>query len=718
MRILHLRLKNLNSLVGEWSVDFTHPDYESNGIFAIIGPTGAGKSTLLDAICLALYGKTPRLDKISKSSNEIMARQTGECFAEVTFETARGKYRCLWAQHRSHKKSGGELQSALREIVDAVTNTVLENHLNRVEAKIEEITGMDFQRFTRSMLLAQGSFDAFLQASPGERAPILEQITGTEIYSKISIGVFERTKEEIKRLENLQNNLAIIQLLSQEDEKSHSCEYQEKSEVSASLVKKLQILNEHKAWRSEMDRISLVLNDLSNRWNAYIAKEKTAHTDLKKLEQARKALNFEGDFRDLCSLKKLQEDDLKNHSSAIVEKSTLEKFLIEKDKELAMSQKGYEELLEKQMGELDIIKQVREIDKDEKIERKKLDELSEHIAKEEENAAIHKQAIEELQKKDEINKKHLRALHSYFETYASNESLVEKYSSIKENLERFKEKKRLTESKKTEYNSSLEQLNEAKKQAATYRTAYDIAKTSVENAGNLLKTISDDYEVISGGSDFLQWDEQRKALELQEKLLGELKTTFDLQRSCENKQKTILELIQSFKENLTAYQEKEEGIRQKKEGSDQKIEELLRQQELKNRLNTLEEERTQLCDHHPCPLCGSLEHPFAHGNIPDLRKVDEQLNEAKQETKELEKAYHGIVKEISKIETEIRSCTKNQEEEIKSLSKYNEKKLELLEKLDCNKENFPTVEEATRQHDVIGKNLKEFKEKYNTYMKK
>ena len=233
MRILHLRLKNLNSLVGEWSIDFTHPDYESNGIFAIIGPTGAGKSTLLDAICLALYGKTPRLDKISKSSNEVMARQTGECFAEVTFETARGKYRCFWAQHRSHKKAGGELQSAQREIVDAITNTVLENHLNRVEAKIEEITGMDFQRFTRSMLLAQGSFDAFLKASPSERAPILEQITGTEIYSKISIGVFERTKKEVKRLEDLQNDLAAIHLLSEEDQKNHAHEYQEKSEASA-----------------------------------------------------------------------------------------------------------------------------------------------------------------------------------------------------------------------------------------------------------------------------------------------------------------------------------------------------------------------------------------------------------------------------------------------------------------------------------------------------
>ena len=83
MKILELRFKNLNSLYGEWLIDFTDPEYVSNGIFALTGPTGAGKSTILDAICLALYGATPRLGKITKSGNEIMSRQTGECYAEV-----------------------------------------------------------------------------------------------------------------------------------------------------------------------------------------------------------------------------------------------------------------------------------------------------------------------------------------------------------------------------------------------------------------------------------------------------------------------------------------------------------------------------------------------------------------------------------------------------------------------------------------------------------
>ncbi|MEB3733716.1 AAA family ATPase [Halopseudomonas pachastrellae] len=104
MRILQVRFKNLNSLVGEWEIDLTHPAFASDGIFAITGPTGAGKTTILDAICLALYGRTPRLNKVTKSGNEIMSRQTGECFAEATFETQAGRYRCHWSQHRARKK--------------------------------------------------------------------------------------------------------------------------------------------------------------------------------------------------------------------------------------------------------------------------------------------------------------------------------------------------------------------------------------------------------------------------------------------------------------------------------------------------------------------------------------------------------------------------------------------------------------------------------------
>ena len=166
MKILELRFKNLNSLYGEWHIDFTAPEYE--GIFALTGPTGAGKSTILDALCLALYGATPRLQKITQSGNEIMSRRTGECYAELVFHSREGRYRCRWDQRRARKSADGALQAPEHQIADDQTGTILESKRSLVGAVIEEKTGMDFERFTRSVLLAQGELRQLPQGGCGE----------------------------------------------------------------------------------------------------------------------------------------------------------------------------------------------------------------------------------------------------------------------------------------------------------------------------------------------------------------------------------------------------------------------------------------------------------------------------------------------------------------------------------------------------------------------
>lgn len=230
MRILQIRFNNLNSLAGEWQIDLTDPAYIADGIFAITGPTGAGKSTLLDAICLALYGRTPRQSRVNASQNEVMSRQTGECFAEVVFETPQGRWRCHWSQHRSRKQADGVLQQPRHEVSDADTGKVLVTKLKDVAETIERFTGMDFERFTRSMLLAQGGFAAFLQADADARAPILEQITGTSIYSDISKAVHQRRSEEKQVLEQLKATQKGLQLLAPEEEESISRELAELNE--------------------------------------------------------------------------------------------------------------------------------------------------------------------------------------------------------------------------------------------------------------------------------------------------------------------------------------------------------------------------------------------------------------------------------------------------------------------------------------------------------
>lgn len=204
MRIRSVRFANLNSLYGQWMIDFTDVRFVRDGLFAITGPTGSGKSTILDAICLALYGRTPRLDAIGGQANEIMSRQRGECFSEVIFETGKGVFRVLWAQHRARKRPDGNLAESTHEFADIVSRTILATRKREVAKAVEEATGMTFERFTRSMMLAQGQFAAFLNADADQRSPILEQITGTEIYSDISRRVHVATTQQRGALELLE----------------------------------------------------------------------------------------------------------------------------------------------------------------------------------------------------------------------------------------------------------------------------------------------------------------------------------------------------------------------------------------------------------------------------------------------------------------------------------------------------------------------------------
>lgn len=229
MKIISLRFKNINSLKGEWKIDFSQEPFISSGLFAITGATGAGKTTLLDAICLALYHRTPRLNEPSPA-DKVMTRHTGECLAEVEFEVKQKRYRAFWEVRRARGATDGKLQPAKVELAevahgnDEVTtggsssgDKILADKIKDKDTLVASITGLDFGRFTKSMLLAQGGFAAFLNAEAGKRAELLEQITGTEIYGKISEKVFDRFREEETVLARLRDRSQSVDVLGREE---------------------------------------------------------------------------------------------------------------------------------------------------------------------------------------------------------------------------------------------------------------------------------------------------------------------------------------------------------------------------------------------------------------------------------------------------------------------------------------------------------------------
>ncbi|MDP3846877.1 MAG: SbcC/MukB-like Walker B domain-containing protein [Pseudomonas sp.] len=256
MKILSLRLRNLNSLKGEWKIDFAAEPFKDNGLFAITGPTGAGKTTLLDAICLALYHRTPRMSTLSASSNELLTRHTSDCLAEVEFAVKDQHYRAFWSQRRARDKSDGALQAPKVELVqiDPATGLghILTDKLNEKLKLTESLTGLDFERFTKSMLLAQGGFAAFLEANANQRAELLEELTGTDIYGQISQRVFEQTREVKAALDQLRARADGVELLSDEQRSELQAEAQSLLADEAELLRQQQQLQLQRQWCEDL----------------------------------------------------------------------------------------------------------------------------------------------------------------------------------------------------------------------------------------------------------------------------------------------------------------------------------------------------------------------------------------------------------------------------------------------------------------------------------
>ncbi|SFL91377.1 AAA family ATPase [Rugamonas rubra] len=224
MKILKIGGKNLASLAGEFQVDFEQEPLASSGLFAISGPTGAGKSTLLDALCLALYDATPRLLKAvgrsllpdvgsdtisSQDTRALLRRGAAEGYAEVDFIGNDGAgYRARWSVRRSRTRAEGALQPTAMSLHQLPGLQPIGATKTEVKAEIERRIGLSFEQFTRAVLLAQNEFSTFLKAEDNERGELLETLTGSTVYSEISMRAFERAKQEQAELQRLLSRLA------------------------------------------------------------------------------------------------------------------------------------------------------------------------------------------------------------------------------------------------------------------------------------------------------------------------------------------------------------------------------------------------------------------------------------------------------------------------------------------------------------------------------
>jgi len=563
MRIEKIRFQNLNSLVGEWEIDLTHPAFASDGIFAITGPTGSGKTTILDAVCLALYGRTPRLNKVTKSGNEIMSRQTGECFAEVTFRTGAGCFRCHWSQRRARKKPDGELQAPKHEIADGETGVLFESKIRGVADQIEEATGMDFDRFTRSMLLAQGGFAAFLQAAPDERAPILEQITGTGIYSLISIRVHERRREEREKLDLLQAESAGIVILRPEEEQFIRLELGEKSREEETLAKKMENTAKAIAWLTAINGLEKEISGLAEEETALMEEEEAFLPERERLYRALRAASLEGSRAGLEALREQQACDFEALRAEEEGLPELESKAREGAQTLLGAELGTIRAKEELNKTAPLIIRARSLDQWLAERRSALSEMEDECREDGERLDTVRESLNEKSAQRGRALENLENVEKYLKEHRQDDWLIRGLAAVEEQLDGLASSRSDTAGAE----EALKKAEEALKDSAA----------ALERCGEQTGARKADLEAVS------------------EKILQEREALNSLLGS---------RLLREYRAEKEA---------------------LLREMAFLARIAELEDYRSKLEDGVACPLCGSVEHPFAEGNIPQSDGTEQRI---------------------------------------------------------------------------------------------
>ncbi|MFO8085000.1 MAG: AAA family ATPase, partial [Desulfobacterales bacterium] len=282
MKIRSIHFKNINSLRGEHTIDFTKPPLDKAGLFAITGKTGSGKSTLLDVISLALYSQTPRLSqKITTGAIEttgtILTRNTKEAYAEVVYECRYGEYRSRWSISTNRN---GRLRDYEMELSDNQTGKLLDLKKSDVPPKNEELVGLSYSQFIRSILLAQGDFARFLQSGRAERGELLEKITGSWIYRELGKKAYEWSKKYREEMEKKQDRKNQIResLMNEED-------YKQAQEDYEAIKKQIKESEENQKWLENAIKQKDQIQEAYDFYHQAVKKEQEAMDRLKNFDK-------------------------------------------------------------------------------------------------------------------------------------------------------------------------------------------------------------------------------------------------------------------------------------------------------------------------------------------------------------------------------------------------------------------------------------------------
>lgn len=579
MRIEKIRIQNLNSLYGTHEIDLTVGDFRRNNLFLIWGPTGSGKTTILDGITLALYGRTSRLEKVNKSSNGLMSQGTKYCSAEVTFSLGQVRYRARWSQEINRNGNLNEYKRELCELTEA-GDIILETKPSCMDEAIQNLIKLSYEQFTKAVLLEQGKFSEFMSARDDDRAKILEQLTGTDIYTKLSKRAFERASEEEKKRDLAKQAVEGVELLSDEL-------------VAQKQADKLLHEAEVQVLKTEIDRLNAELNWLEKE---AAAAKRVADIEAERVEHDRETAEFEPKRIVLekgeraAQIGHIYDQHVLNNKELQKETEGLEKMQASLP-EVKAKQEECRELVTVAKNALDaahkareesqpLFDKVRQLQTELKAKRHEFKELSENLSQLESDHARNEAKLNEAKAEAAILEKRLSNADVYFRDNAIDEQLLADYPVIDERRKHLLAGDEEIQKADLAFKKAQKELLKAEKDLAAGLKKVDEARLVQEDDKQKAEVFRKAYEEALDGHSLVDLEEIKDGL---------------------LREKSAVQMIADYASK-----------------------------------------RLELEDGKPCPLCGAISHPYCEHETPQVSAVDQKINALEAQIRAIRKAKEAM----------------------------------------------------------------------------
>ncbi|MDQ7016574.1 MAG: AAA family ATPase [Gammaproteobacteria bacterium] len=617
MKILRLQFQNLNSLVGIFEIDFDRGSLADAGIFAITGSTGAGKTTLLDAITLALFGKAARYNNLNNPS-EMMSRGSSECFAEVLFECAEGQFYARWDLRRARGKSDGKIQPAKRQLSDE-QGRILESKLRPVDERIEALTGLDYPRFLRSVLLAQGRFKEFLDADANERGALLERITGTEIYSKISTTAFDLARQKEAEISAAHQALEGVKLLSDSEQQEISTEKQSLLSAKQQNQQQLETVHQQLQQYQQQQELQQKQQQLQQKQLLLQQEQKKLNPQLQQLAQHEKAAPLSNEV-----------EQLKNAEKNLHE-------LLQQQKTLQQQQ---QQIRQQNLTTLTAAHQTCE------QQRQQSAQQSQQLSQEQSSL---NQTLDTLQLWLQEHQQEVKIETELPQIRQQAEQCRSLQRQQDESLQGIQELQKNIQHRQSHIHQLQHQLSSAEQQRDQWLTTLKQHQQKLQHA--------------RGDHSSTSWQLQIEILQKKQHILDEL-SDHDADARLLGKAET--QLLKSVKQLQIGYQKDKTDIKTcqtKRQHEQQRLEDKTLQHQQALAIQSLSSHRQQLQENQPCPLCGAQEHPYSEQSLPSESETEtalkQQQEQLKQATEEQASAEQQLQQRKNKINNQTEQLHKN-----------------------------------------------------------